>query len=1150
MECWSFLCLGLLIAIPVFSAAGPMPPYNLQCDRNLVGLSKEQLRRIKLSHHFATENPHPVLSWSIKHSERGAYQRSFQVKVTRGFNLSNVIWDSKIVSSSQQQVTYQGPPLVQGELYLWNVTWWDHNGTAAQSVEMGHFLSAVGVSWEDVSWITSSIPITNAQTFVKKIDLTGKKVSKAILYISGLGLYRAYVNGYDLHQMSDPPIFFVPGWTNYQFRVGYQVFAVTELVKRNLQTMIKVSLGEGYRNTSVFTVHDKDMSPVPDDVERILRVQLKIEFSDGTQPMVITSDESWDVYTSKFLQTSIYNGELYDALVTESMVAKATVTGGPAGVMYLPNIPNIVETGYDSPIEIYYLPNATNVQIVDFGINTAGVVNISVAEVPAGEQISIKHAEILTHRLHVHNSFSNESYRPLYVANLRSAAQLDTYISNGADLYYKPTFTYHGFRYISVTNYPRKLTFKDLKRVRISTNLKLNSKFNTSNSFLNQLQKNVIVSHQSNLLTIPTDCDQRDERLGWMGDAGLSADAMAMNFHMESYFPHRMMIIKDDEFNGSIPEITPYYRYGGRPAESTWAGAYTQTAWVLMKQYGDTDTARNFMSGFLEYIAFMEKEIGKDIINIKGRNGDWCQPPEYKKVDDGYTSAFSLMLSIQQVVEMAREIGYNNNLSSLLANHVTQFNGHFLNQTSGIYKPGYQICYALPMFLDAVPLGTILPSVRLLNQVTDGFNFHLSTGIVGTKAILPVLSKTNQNNIAIEAVSSFVYPSYGFMWHNPYEPATAMWELWNSHNGSAHMDSRNHHMFSSVSGWMQTDMIGFKQVEGTYGYKEIDLYPASSYHLSAASIELDYPKPIKYSWQRKGGLQCGKSAEDRSSINPGLPKHEGLVVSCGEGVISEVLFASYGNPTGVCGYHRYGDCHAENSMDIVQKACRGKAECRVQTDGDFWGDPCPGQVEVKWLTVAVQCSSSYMQYHSLLNRYSSLSVDVSIPMQSIAHVNLPAYGLDNIEILDGDKLVYSGNNLLATNGLVSASWIPEKDILKLDVVSGDYSFTIRGGAPNETHTVEFDPGSKYADFKCTDSDNVISSIDWVSFGDPERDRSGVFMLGQFHSHASQMIVESHCRGKNSCSVPMDENLFFAGSPTLLLKVDWHLVVHFSCNNRN
>ena len=769
---------------------------------------------------------------------------------------------------------------------------------------------------------------------------------------------------------------------------------------------------------------------------------------------------------------------------------------------------------------------------------------LKVKEVAAGQEVQIAHAEVLQHPPYGKDDGS------LYYVNLQEADQLDRYLSNGSEDIYKPTFTYHGFRYVAVINYPRDVVPSDLEKIRVNTNLKPNSNFHTSTALFNSIHQNVILGQLSNLMSIPTDCDQRNERLGWMGDAGLSSDSMALNFHMEAFFPHRVMQMRDEQMNGSVPDVVPFYKGGRRPADPSWGAAYPQTVWVLMKQYGDMNTARKYYHGLLEYIEFMETLVPSEGIGgLQGRYGDWVPPPEFHKVNNNLPSAFSLMLSIKQVAEIANALGDHDNttrLSNLFKKHAEEFNKAFYS--NGIYSEDVQTSYVLPLYLDIVPSADKEKvSSYLIGKLISHDHFHITSGIIGTKYILPVLTSLNRNDVATYTVNLVDYPSWGFMIHNPYEPATTIWELWNSHNGSATMDSRNHHMFSSVSGWMQTDMIGLTQPDGSYGYKVLDLFPASSLDLSAASMELDYPRPVKFSWHRKGGLQCGKAAEDRSSLNPGLPKHEGLKVSCGEGFISEVQFASYGNPTGVCGYHRHGNCHAPMSNKIVEKLCLNKTDCVISTSGDFWGDPCPGEVEVKWLTTAVVCKMA--NSNTLDYRYSSLQVNISVPVGSHAHLHIPAYGLSNLQLWDNEQLLYTNQTLQHEKGVELANWIIKRDILKLHLISGDYSITARGHPPEEIQTTVA-ANISHAHLSCLNN-RTISSIDWVSYGNPNIGSHGNHSLGTCHSGASRMVVENACIGKNTCEVSMAEESF-GGNPCSNIRIPkngWSLIVNYSCNTR-
>ena len=1136
----------ILLAILLAQAVNgePLPAFNLQCDRNLVGLSKNQLKTISSRHHFATDNTNPVLSWSIAHTEREATQSCVRVLVSRDRTFTDIVWDSgKIYNYYKQEITYNGEHTLEGgTLYLWKVIWWDQDGVSVTSEEIGHFLAVTLTDndWNNAHWISApeNSDITSP-TFAKNISTEGKGVSKATLYISGLGFFRALVSGADLHKRADPPIFLAPGWTNYEIRVPYMVFDITELMNIN-KVPILITLAQGWRNTSQFPPRDK--IAVPDNIPCVLRLILTINFKDSTeQPMAIYSDESWDVLTSKFGPASIYDGEVYNAQTLPTIVGKAVKTTGPSGQMYLPLMPYIAQTGIiDEAINITLDPESINdhyKQVVDFGYNTAGVVAIKVSEIENDQALELAHAEVMMHPPYGKRDGS------LYFANLRSADQLDDYTANGKETMYQPTFTYHGFRYVLVVNYPRKLLTADIHKIRVNTNLKANSNFSSSNELLNNIQQNVIRGQLSNLMSVPTDCDQRDERLGWMGDAGLSADSMALNFHMESFFPHRTMLMKDEQINGSVPDVVPFYHGGGRPSDPSWGAAYPQTVWVLWKYYGDLNTAKTYYASLLEYIDFVESQVPSDGIGgLMGRYGDWVPPPPNKKIDNKFPSAFSFMKNIQQMMDIANAIGDTKTVARLKAmfdKHADEFNKAFYQNNTWSYIDDIQISYVLPLELDIVPSQDKEKVItNFLNRITADKN-HVTSGIVGVKFLLPVLSKLKQHDLAVTIATQVDYPSWGYMIHNSDEPATAIWELWNSNTGGSGMNSRNHHMFSSISSWMLTDMIGLMQQEGSYGYQSLDLYPASSLEISRASITLEYPKEIKYAWHRRGGIQCGKAPEDQSVLNPTLPKHGGLKMVCGEGAIIKVQFASYGNPIGTCGYHHTGTCHSVGTKQTVEKLCLNKTECVIPTGIDFWSDPCPGLT--KWLTVAVLCSTtSLLQMES----YSSLQVNVSVPIGSIAHLNVPSFGMSKLKIWDNNVLIYNNNVVKSNKGMKSIEWQPNGNHLLLKIASGNYNLTIRGNPADETRIVNIKSKESHASLKCS-NDLIITNINWVSYGNPLIDNDGMLLVGTCHSTASHRVVEESCIGRNNCIISMKEQ--FGTLPCDIPQDTSNFIAKYSCN---
>ena len=1038
---------------------------------------------------------------------------------------------------------YAGPPLQSGRLYFWKVRWWDHEGNSAESTKTGHFMTGVmdPKNWNSAQWITSPSSITHAPLIFRKIQLDHTSVSHATLFISGLGFFKLFVNGVDLNSRSSPPIALTPGWTNYEVRVPYSVYGVTEEVKQSNEALLEVILGIAWRNSSMYVLKDPP-PPIPDSVNRVLRAVLNVSYVNGTT-FSIVSDDSWECTESPYIYDSIYNGEIYDArhIQRRHTAMNAVATNGPFGKMYLPPIPYIAMITVEKAVNIYRLQSDPSKQIVDLRYNSAGVCKLNVKDLPLGTSVQLRHAEVPMHPPYGAVDGS------LYYDNLKSALQTDIYTSNGASSTYQPSLTYHGFRYAEITGYPRNLTTNDISKVVIHSNLRANGHLNTSNPLLNEIQDSVVRGQLSNLMSVPTDCDQRDERLGWMGDAGLSADSMALNMHMEAFHPHFLQLIRDEQINGSLPDVVPFYRGGSRPADPSWGAAFPHIVWVLYKYYGDLNTAKMFFPAISEYIQFMLSTIpAGGIGKMYAYYGDWCPPPPQPKVNMSFTSAFSLLMNIKETHELATVLDYKENatnLEKIFKEQSDSFNKAFLN--NGKYLNGLQITYVLPLALGIVPTDIMDDFVKaFLNQLTGSDKTHITAGIIGAKFILPVLSQLKQHGLAMDIITQLDYPSWGFMIHNSYEPATTIWELWNSFNGSATMDSRNHHMFSSVSGWMMTEMVGLSIPEGSYGFEEIHFHPARTLDLSHASVSLEHPKPVKMSWQRKGGLQCAKSPEDYSSINPGLPRHDGLKLSCGEeGVISEVLFASFGNPTGICGYYKTGSCNAENSVAVVENVCLGEQNCHVPSDGDFWGDVCPGVT--KWLSVAVQCKTT--REGTTDYKFSSLHVELSIPVGSKGAVFLPAHGKSNLKVWEGEDLVWDDQDELVTgvSDVLSSEWFPELDSLRLQLASGSYSFTVRGGTPTRKCLDSRKEGGALV-LKCSSKSELIGSIDWASYGNPQT-AGDCFShtIGECTAGSSQMAIEKECVGKRECKIPVNDK-FFGENPCHGSNGTQHLIIEYTC----
>ena len=1138
----SALILLAVASHNVYVQGGPLPPYNLRCQGNYVGLSAARLQHLNTHKLFSTDNPNPVLSWTLSHTDRAAEQAAFAVVVSKDVHMKNIVWDSgKIFSRDRTHLKYRGPPLCNANTYFWRVIWWDGKGEMAVSEETGHFLVGVldAKPWVTSKWITAGDDVKTAPYFHKTFQLGTTGQQNATLMVAGLGFHKVFINDVDIGAQYDPPMALTPGWTNYEKLVPYTTYNIPLTADSFTNFTIGVMLGRGWRNTGDYSLKDPGGIPGSDSTERVLKVLMYFFNYSQNSSEYLVSDESWSVDETDVISDSIYNGYTYGAaaLGRKRIVGSSVkVVSGPSGEMYLAEMPYMAELGIEKPVKIYSVNS--DYQVVDFGNNSAGYCQVYCEN--EAKSVTIRHAEVPLHEPY------GDSNGSLYYGNLGTAKATDTYSGNAKSTF-KPLFTYHGFRYAEVSG--MTVTDSSIQKIVVHSNLKTNGKFESSIPLLNNIQENCIRGQLSNLMSIVTDCDQRDERLGWMGDASLSAQTMALNFDTQAFHTNFLEQIKNEMIDGTIPDVVPFYRYGSRPADPSWSAAFPEILYQIATYDKSMDTVKNYYPSVLEYIKTALGTIPEQGISKlpNCHYGDWVPPPPSPKVNNTFTGAFSLLMSVKQTKEMADMLGNKDDAAMLeqtFENLIDDFNEGFMTSDTQ-YLNGIQATYVLPLAVGAVPADKKDDFVKAFLNRLEQDNNHVTGGITTTRYFFPVLSQISQHDLALEVAQQTDYPSYGFMIHNDLEPATAIWELWNSHNGSARMDSRNHHMYSSVSGWMVTDMAG---LSARRGYEEIHFYPARALGLSHVSISLEQPKPIHLSWRRSGGVQCAKRAENQSPLRPNLPKHDDLSISCGDedgGTIEKVLFASYGNPTGHCGgYHKIGTCHAPNSVDVVEKLCVGKRRCVVPTGADFWGNPCPDMI--KWLSVSVQCKSELI--------YSSIRVNVSVPMGSRGHLHLPAHGKRNMKLWDGDQVIFSENyssNL--TFGVLSTKWESDSDSLVVELHSGHYDFVWKGDDPRpKCH----DSRSSHANdstllLECTNSAEVITTIHWASYGNPKltaKDNCFTHVLGECHAGSSKFAVERGCLGKTKCSVRVDES-FFGKVSCLDADEQGHLIVEYTCNPR-
>eukprot|EP01084_Bolivina_argentea_P091268 164321_1 len=806
--------------------------------------------------------------------------------------------------------------------YIWKVLsyrvrWYNKYNIPSKWSSFGRFIvtSSINADWNNASYIASP---TNgsAPYFIKTITTSRNTIDidSATISIIGLGFFRLYINNRDYLSSLSPEIMQLPGWTNPEYRVPYTTFDVTQDIINGPKNsiFIKILLGEGYRNSSAYFILDT-RSPT-DNIDCILKAQLILTYQDGTQQIIVT-DNTWKTYPSPIVSNSIYNGEIYDQHLeyynkNESLWINAIVTIGPPGIMYPTVQPHVTLQKTIHPIEMYKNTNHKST-IFRFNSNNAGIILFNISDLNDGDVIKIRHAEVPQH----------PPYGPvngdLYYDNLKTAQATDIYIASDntpINPFHRALFTYHGFTYIEVWGYPYELKLSDFVKLEFHANIEQRSFWNSSNINLNTIHQHCIEAQKSNIMSVITDCDQRDERLGWMGDASLSSDSYAINFDMQSFIYNWLVLMKDEQitnksdavvfankmkkiatenhnidysqltqsdsiairygekilsldanqYYGSIPETVPSFRYGARPSDPNWGINFAQYIFIMTKYFGMKELAQEYIeNGALPlYITNLQNRMpANGLINYPGQDGDWVPPYPANKTNLPFTSSFGFIQTVR-IIEMLANVTNNtefaNDLRHLYQSLKAEFFETFWNKTQ--YVKGTQTSYALALEAGLYPNETILNMLKknFVMQIKNDGN-KLTTGIIGTKFIFPILSEMNQTELALylilggDTTMNATYPSYRFMFNNSIEPALATWELWNSPlttgdypDNLPHMDSRNQQMFTTVSAYLSEYISGLKQGN------QYNKYELNIGHLSKDILEWSTIRKIEgltYTWK-------------------------------------------------------------------------------------------------------------------------------------------------------------------------------------------------------------------------------------------------------------------------------------------------------------
>jgi alpha-L-rhamnosidase len=781
----------------------PLPPSNLRCEY--------------LTDPMGIDVARPRLYWVPEHTDRGQKQSAYQILVsTRPDVAIGDEWDSgKVESDQSAHVVYAGKPLASGKTYYWKVRYWDKDGAVSLYSQIARFDTALlsASDWK-AEWIGG------AGQLRKEFTLSGKP-ERARAYICGLGYSELRINGRKVgSNVLDP------GWTTYDKRVLYNTYDVTEFLQPG-KNAVAVMLGQGWYGG------------------RALLFQMNIEFEEGRRVSIV-SDKTWKTKQGPILSDSIYDGEVYDARMEtpgwdrpnydDSDWTAAVAAQPPKGKLSAQMMPAIQVVDTIVPFKVVNV--RPGVYVFDMGQNFSGWVQLRVRG-PRGTTVRMRFSEL---------AYDDGS---INTENLRGAKATDVYILRGeGEEVYEPRFTYHGFRYVEVTGLSGAPTVDTIRGRVVHTAVRATGGFACSEQLLNQLQRIIVWGQKTNLHSIPTDCDQRDERMGWLGDAHVTAEEAMQNFDMAAFYTNFLRNIKDvQDEEGAITDTVPH-KYGRRPADPAWGAAYPLIAWYMYERYGDRHILEEHYDGVKKWVEYLRRRSENNLLNYS-YYGDWVA---IEKTPGKLVSTFFYGYCTDILAKMAEALdkkeeaeGYR----SLAADIKRAFHQKYFDAETNNYANGTQTANALALCLGAVPQekrGAVIGN--LISDIVYRNNTHVTTGFIGVKYLMELLTQIARSDLAYELATQTTYPSWGYMIKSG---ATTVWELWQNKTGPS-MNSHNHPMFGSIGAWLYQAIAGINPDERGVGYRRIRIEPQVVRDLGWASGSIETVRGVVACfWSRSDG---------------------------------------------------------------------------------------------------------------------------------------------------------------------------------------------------------------------------------------------------------------------------------------------------------
>jgi alpha-L-rhamnosidase len=861
----------------------------------------------------------PRLSWQLQADRRGVKQAAYQLLVASSEALLSEgkadLWDSGKVASEQSiHVAYAGKALTSRQRVYWQVTVWDDLGDASTS-EMAWFeMGLLKVADWQAQWISatltggarSSVPVP----FFRKPFTITKPLTKARLYATALGIYECSLNGQTVGEDV-----LAPGWTDYHKQVCYQVYDVASLLNVG-DNVLGAILGDGWAAGFVGMGNRQVYVDKPQ-----FMAQLELIYQDGSREFIVT-DESWTHQFGPILESDLLMGEHYDARLELSgwnspgydaacwlPVEIHQHPGLNLVASNAPMIQRIMELQTTAPI-VTREDFLSKRDIIDLGQNMVGRVRFK-GSAPKGTTVILRFAEVLDDR------------GELYTDNLRSARATDVYTFKGEhEEVWEPRFTFHGFRYVEVKNYPGKVTPETVTGVVLHSQMPQIGTFECSDPLINQLQSNILWGQRGNFLDVPTDCPQRDERLGWTGDIQVFVRTAAFNMQVAPFMTKWMRDVRDaQDARGAVPAVVPSAGITLPDGGPAWADAAIICPWTIYLCYGDTRILAENYDVMARFMDFIVRE-SPGYVRCAPDNQGWMGFGDWLSINadtprDLIGTAFlaydaSLMAKIAEVLGKpddaqryqtlfedvkrvfqqrflkggsltAQEIQAMKDRRDIQqADAISQGNlerKNFGKVESEVYNTEFftptQTAFVLGLHFDLLPEDLKPRAAKELVEDIRRRDMHLSTGFVGSPYLPHALSCNGQLDTAYALLKQQSWPSWLYA---VTKGATTIWERWDGWTEergfqSAQMNSFNHYAYGSIGAWLYQVVAGLELDPGRPAYKHSRIQPQPGGGLTYAKASLETPYGLLEShWrQTEAGLQLEITVPANTSATVRLP---------------------------------------------------------------------------------------------------------------------------------------------------------------------------------------------------------------------------------------------------------------------------------------